>query len=541
MEKRVTGIYAAVLLIGILYAIYAAASFHGNITGRTMEQGVVQWDDSMETEKKGSQYFYRRTLPTEGTGERVIVYNTVHMNLEVFIDGDKIYELKAEPDSAVKTTGNCWNIISLTEDDAGREIVFAVTPAYRDGKPKGDFYYGTYRDVEHKIFADRVLRVFLAGMILLSGRVMLVYGIFVVKTGQDARIIMQFAIFATMLGIWAVTETQLLDWFFPCSMIIVCLSHLMLMTMPIPFMLYLRNIYTDKESRLWDICCYMNCGVIAVRVILQVTGIYDLRETLLMTHVFLLLFVAVIVVMTIREITENEFTGRVKLNSICVMVILVSVVLELAIYHFGNMSTPLGSTGFLFYIVVMGVENIQRSRKLMAQARESMIYRKLAYTDELTGLANRTAFREDMENRMRQDKSTGAEKMLPTVVFMFDLNDLKKCNDTYGHDYGDTYIKMAANAIKKMFAQEGKCYRVGGDEFCAWTPYTSVDKINEKLKQFEQNIQELNDEGFVVPVSIAVGYAFYEEGRDGGGLYGTMKRADEMMYERKKQYKKQMD
>lgn len=139
MEKRVTGIYAAVLLIGILYAIYAAASFHGNITGRTMEQGVVQWDDSMETEKKGSQYFYRRTLPTEGTGERVIVYNTVHMNLEVFIDGDKIYELKAEPDSAVKTTGNCWNIISLTEDDAGREIVFAVTPAYRDGKPKGDF------------------------------------------------------------------------------------------------------------------------------------------------------------------------------------------------------------------------------------------------------------------------------------------------------------------------------------------------------------------------------------------------------------------
>lgn len=54
----------------------------------------------------------------------MLVYNTVHMYLEVFIDGDKIYELKGEKGSAVKTTGFCWNVISLTKDDAGKEIVF---------------------------------------------------------------------------------------------------------------------------------------------------------------------------------------------------------------------------------------------------------------------------------------------------------------------------------------------------------------------------------------------------------------------------------
>ena len=79
----------------------------------------------------------------------------------------------------------------------------------------------------------------------------------------------------------------------------------------------------------------------------------------------------------------------------------------------------------------------------------------------------------------------------------------------------------------------------GGDEFCGWAPYTSLDKINEKLQTLEQNIRELNDRGFVVPVSIAVGYAIYVEGEDGGGLYSTMKRADAMMYERKQEYKKQ--
>ncbi|MCM1037993.1 MAG: GGDEF domain-containing protein [Roseburia sp.] len=538
MEKRVTRIYFAVLLIGVLYAIYASFSYRSHINTGIADKEVVIWDDQMEMTQEGDTYYYRRILPAEATNRKVIVYNTVHMYLEVFIDGNRVYALEGEPDSAVKTTGFCWNVISLSEEDAGKEIVFQVTPVYSDSKPQGSFFYGAYREIEHKVLAERLIRLIISAIIALAGIVMLVYGLFVVKKGQDAETIMQFAIFATMLGIWSGIETQIPDWFFPCSMVIVFLSHLMLMTMLIPFVLFLRHMYHNGESRLWSICCYINCAVIAVRVILQITGRYDLRETLLLTHVCLLLFVVVIVGMTIHEIVVNELTIQVKINSICVLVILASTVLELAIYRISNRSTPLGSIGFLIYIVVMGIVNVRRSRQLMEQARESALYRKLAFTDELTGLSNRTAFREDLEKRMEPDRVTGVEKVLPTVVFMFDLNDLKKCNDTYGHDYGDQYIKMAADALKKIFAEDGKCYRIGGDEFCAWTPYTSLEGINEKLSALEQVVRELDSKGFVVPVSISAGYAVYQEGMDGGGLYSTMKRADAMMYEKKQEYKK---
>ena len=538
LEKRVTRIYFAVLLIGLIYAVFAAFSFRNTIDTRTEDKEVVIWDDQMEMTREGTAYYYRRILPSESTDGKVIVYNTVHMYLEVFIDGNKVYALNGDPDRTVKTTGFCWNVISLTEDDAGKEIVFQVTPVYSDSKPNGDFYYGTYREIEHKIWSESLIRLVISGIIALVGIVMLVYGFFVVKKGQDAEIIMQFAIFATMLGIWSVIETQVLDWIFPCSIVMVFISHLMLMTMLIPFVLFLRHMYHNGESKLWSFCCYVNCLVIAIRVLLQIMGIFDLRETLLLTHICLLLFVAVIVGMTIHEIVKNELTVQVKINSACVLVILASTVLELAIYRFSNKSTPFGSMGFLFYIVVMGIVNVRRSRELMEQARESALYRKLAFTDELTGLSNRTAFREDLEKRMTPDRLTGEEKVLPTVVYMFDLNDLKKCNDTYGHDYGDQYIKMAADILKKLFTQEGKCYRIGGDEFCAWAPYTSLDEINEKLQMLEQDVQELNNRGFVVTVSIAVGYAIYQEGMDGGGLYSTMKRADTMMYEQKQEYKK---
>lgn len=541
MEKRVTGIYFAVLIIGIIYAVFAAFSFCNEIVTRAEDTGVVLWDDQMEKTQEGDIYYYSRVLPLENTDEKVIVYNTVHMYLEVFIDGKLVYALRGEKDRVVKTTGFCWNVISLTAEDAGKEIVFQVTPVYRDSKPKRTFYYGTYREIERNILADRFAELVLAGMIALAGIVMLLYSFFVVKKGQEAETIMQFAIFATMLGVWDIIETQIPDWIFPGSIAIVCLSHLMLMIMPIPFVLFLRHMYHNAENKLWSFCCYINCVVIVVRLTLQIIGMYDLRETLLLTHIYLLLFVVVVVIMTIQEIRANELTSQIKINSICVIMILVSTILELAIFRFSNKSTPLGSMGFLFYIVVMGIVNVRRTRRLMEQARESELYRKLAFTDELTGLSNRMAFREDLEKRVMQDKATGEEKILPTVVYMFDLNDLKKCNDTYGHDYGDQYIKMAADALKKIFVQEGKCYRIGGDEFCAWAPYTSQEEIDQKLQTLEQDVQEMNDRGFVVTVSIAVGYAIYQEGEDGSGLYSTMKRADVMMYERKQAYKKRLN
>lgn len=537
MEKRVTGIYLLMLMAGILYTVFAALSLRGHEDGGTGGRGVAVWDGSMEMTREGDDYCYRRILPAENMEGMSIVYHTVHMSMEVFIDGEMVYELKTGEGSAVKTMGFCWNTIPLTEYDAGKEIVFRLTPVYSDSTPKGSFLYGTYQDIEHKVLADRLLQLVLAGAIALAGGVLLLYGFFVVKKGQDAETIKQFAVFAAMLGIWSIGETQVLDWIFPCSIVLVSVSHLMLMAMPIPFMLFLRYMYHDKESKLWSVCCYINCTVVAMRVILQIIGVYDLRETLLLTHVCLLLFVLVVVIMTIREIVRYGFAGNTRINSIGVMVILASTLLELAVYRLGNMSMPLGSMGFLFYVIVMGIVNVRRTRELMEQARENALYRKLAFTDELTGLPNRTAFKEDLEKRMEPDKMVEDGRMQPTVIFMFDLNDLKKCNDTYGHDYGDQYIKMAADVLKELFGQEGKCYRIGGDEFCAWTPYTSLEAVREKLQQLERSVQELNSKGFVVTFSIAAGYAVYEENEDGNGLYSTMKRADAMMYEKKREYK----
>ena len=537
MDKRISRIYFTVLLIGVLYAIFVSFSYQSNIFTWTGDNEVVIWDEEMKMVKKDSAYQYTMTLPQEDIDDKVIVYNTVHMYLEVQIDGRTGYELTPCEDSAIKTTGFCWNVVSLTANDAGKEIVFRVIPAYRDSRPIESFLYGTYQDIEYRIIMEQGFRLVLAALIALAGIVMLFYGVFVVGKGEVAETIIQFAVFATMLGVWSVIETQVLDLFFPCNMVIVFLSHLMLMIMPLPFVMYVRQMYRNGKNKLWSICCYINCAVIIMRLFLQITGLFDLRETLFLTHICLLMFVVVIVAMSIHEIAVNRFIRQNKLNIICVLVLLASTVLELGIYRFSNKSTPLGSLGFLIYIVVMGIENVSKSRKMMEQARESEIYLKLAFTDELTGLYNRTAFEEDLGGRVITDEVTQNEIIQPTVIYMFDLNDLKKCNDTYGHDYGDKYIMMAASVLKKAFTDDEKCYRIGGDEFCAWSANVSAKKIEEKLRLLEKLISEQSSKEFVVKFSMAMGYAVYLPNED-SNLYSTLKRADAMMYERKQEYKR---
>ena len=193
--------------------------------------------------------------------------------------------------------------------------------------------------------------------------------------------------------------------------------------------------------------------------------------------------------------------------------------------------------GFLIYIVVMSVEMIKQSRKIVERARETEIYRKLAYTDELTGAYNRTAFQNDMNRQVKVDEETGKTVVNPNTIFMFDLNDLKKCNDAYGHENGDKYIKMVADVLIRIIGVDGKCYRIGGDEFCAIMPKTGQNEIDNKLISILREVQELDRKGFVVPVSVAAGYAVFNPECD-HTLEDTMKRADILMYQNKQSIKK---
>ncbi|GAA5077044.1 EAL domain-containing protein [Lysobacter panacisoli] len=102
------------------------------------------------------------------------------------------------------------------------------------------------------------------------------------------------------------------------------------------------------------------------------------------------------------------------------------------------------------------------SRSLARHDRE---IRHMAYTDALTGLANRLAFREALEFRLGQIHGAGRQ----LALLFADIDDFKRVNDTLGHDAGDEVLLQCArrieDAVQRVGGDEALLARFGGDEF----------------------------------------------------------------------------
>ena len=127
-----------------------------------------------------------------------------------------------------------------------------------------------------------------------------------------------------------------------------------------------------------------------------------------------------------------------------------------------------------------------------------------------------------------------------------DINDLKYTNDVFGHDAGDRLICMLSDAIKEAVEyDEGFSGRNGGDEFLSVViPGTEAEDV---AKRILDNLElEKKEQKPPFPVSVSLGIASYgevakelrEEGVEEVTSSHVIRKADERMYEAKREYRK---
>ena len=156
-----------------------------------------------------------------------------------------------------------------------------------------------------------------------------------------------------------------------------------------------------------------------------------------------------------------------------------------------------------------------------------------ANRDSLTGLRNTTSYKSWVAELDKEIKNEAAN----FGVVVFDLNQLKKTNDTYGHDVGDKLIVTAAKVISDVF-KRSPVFRIGGDEFLAVLQHRDLDDCEELFVQLDTVcgntvIEEMN----TTSISIARGFAMFETNKD-VCFNDVFKRADNAMYENKRKNKK---
>lgn len=158
----------------------------------------------------------------------------------------------------------------------------------------------------------------------------------------------------------------------------------------------------------------------------------------------------------------------------------------------------------------------------------------LAYADALTSVRNKGAYDLFME-QIQKSINEGEDPKF--AIAIFDCDDLKQINDTYGHDKGDVYIKNSCHLICRVFAKS-PVFRLGGDEFAVilqGEDYLNRDKLKELFLVKSAEICAFAK----VPwekISVAIGMADYSYAND-KDVHSAARRADHLMYENKHERK----
>ena len=159
--------------------------------------------------------------------------------------------------------------------------------------------------------------------------------------------------------------------------------------------------------------------------------------------------------------------------------------------------------------------------------RERMRIERERDYDLLTGLYNRRAF-----YRFAGRLFDRPEKMKHAAVVMMDLDNLKRTNDTFGHEWGDRYIHEAAVCFTRNIPSGTLCARVSGDEFnilfCGYDSREEVQRAIDRLVAGVENSHFNLPNGQATRIHVSGGIAWYPE--DGTEMIELIKCADFAMY-----------
>ena len=229
-----------------------------------------------------------------------------------------------------------------------------------------------------------------------------------------------------------------------------------------------------------------------------------------------------------RIMSNRKYIKSLLLGMSVMMTILIAIQIYITVYvlkHNEMLPRILSCTALILDIIILAV--------FFVSSRINADVDSMAYTD-VTGINNKLAYQNHI-NRLNN-----ADDTFLVGVIMLDLNNLKRVNDTLGHEMGDRYMESFSAILAGMQNERISAYRIGGDEFCVILEKTNAVEIHQILDSLER--KGYAQEDFlgnleVEPACIEILQPLYQ-GISTREHYYLMeeltKRADSRMYENKR-------
>lgn len=173
-------------------------------------------------------------------------------------------------------------------------------------------------------------------------------------------------------------------------------------------------------------------------------------------------------------------------------------------------------------------ETLEKTVRDLLERQDDLI--RTAFTDQLTGLGNRGGFARSLEEIWEQE--------LPVTMAFIDIDNLKHCNDVFGHDEGNRYILQVSLYLKLYMKVDEAAFRIGGDEFAILSTIATEDDLAERLEHCRTTLLKNNDSE--MPHSFSYGVAHADPALGEASNRMTLD-ADHRMYDYKLRHAMHLD
>ena len=513
------GIAVVLMLVGLKWGKTETFS-RGNVIQETEIKPYMQ-----EAPADDTRVYYFTVESADGVS-MTLEFFTNRKEVVAFADDKLIYAFQT-PDSIFGSNpGSKFHFVEIPVETKQVKVVIS-TLHKKAGSGTTTFYLGDGIDLYRKHIETSLLDILISLTGILIGVFLVAYWLFVKKKKNTERSALYFGFFAMILGTWTLHETDFATIIVQNRTAASFCGYILMMLMVIPFVLFTKNFMKVEDKYIAHVICGFTAAVMVINTAGHMMQLWCFYETAPVIHLCIGMGLAYLIYAIWYRMKYYGVDNRVKANILGSVVLVAAVGIDLASYYLETLSADImGRLGLLIYIILLSRENLLEFFRQLEIGRKAELYKELATHDMMTGLYNRNAF-DNWEKHCKH--------LEQVTLVTFDLNNLKKCNDLMGHELGDKYIIDASNYIQEIFGKIAKCYRIGGDEFCAVIEKGNSIDIKAYLSRLYKLQEVYNARSEDITMQIACGYATYQE--SDLNLAGTRSRADARMYIHKKELK----
>ncbi len=547
-NKRLNLILSAVILYILFIVLSSTISFTSNETRHYFDVESINLGSLKTAENKSEEVSIPHKVNSKenftlsvdiskysGKQNYSIATYANFSNLDVFAGDRLIYQKNSDPNKINGSGGYYVIYFEIPNDLKTNKLDFTFKPLLDslDHTMIEKIYIGKQSDLILSIAISDSAILMIAVLFLLNFSIVFVFALknkdYFEKENYG---LLHLAIIGLISALYFCSQSWILKYIFPdlnCFIHIVAFSSLAII--PIPILLFFKYQLDPKYKNLYN---YLNTILLANVIIqsaLALSGTSEYINMLIITQALLLLTI-LLIIYTFLKTDTKKYPSKKKFIFPIISTILVVLIPLISYFIYDTISfNKLSFAAAISFLILEISEFKYTYYNYRKEIKDKEAFKRLATTDPLTGLSNRTHF------NYFTHKLSESKNHVKAWIIIIDLDKLKKVNDEYGHIAGDEYIKYFANLLKEESEKNNfiNPFRIGGDEFFVFIENDEKFKVKDWINALKNKFSNYKLYSDDFKASFSAGYYYFDSEIDNikeiGKYYNI---ADKKMYEDKK-------